>query len=627
MVALALTADPVVACGQGVDEIKARYTKFEYRIPMRDGAGLWTAVYVPKDAGQGKTYPILLNRTPYSVAPYGLDRVRESLGPSELFGKSGYIFVYQDVRGRVMSEGEFVNMRPHRTKKSNPQEIDESTDTYDTIEWLVKSIPGNSGKVGQYGISYPGFYTAAGMIDAHPALIASSPQAPVMDWFTGDDFHHNGAFFLPHAFNFLARFGKPRPEPTTQGQPPFDHKTPDGYDFFLRMGSLANADEKYFKGSVAFWNEMIEHPNYDDFWKARNLRPHLRNIQPAVLTVGGWYDAENLYGAIECYRSVENSGPKRANAIVMGPWSHGQWAHGDASSLGNLSFNQKTGEFYRESIEFPFFEHHLKGAADPGLPEAYMFETGTNQWRRFDVWPPRESSLRWLYLRTGGRLEFEPATASASEPAFHEYVSDPAKPVPATNAIDINMPGDYMTSDQRHASWRPDVLVYESEPLTSDMTLAGPIEVELHVSTTGTDADWVVKLIDVYPGTAADPHPNPKEIHLGNYQQLVRGDVMRGRFRDGLDRPKPFQPGEPVPITFRLNDVYHTFRTGHRLMVHIQSSWFPIVDRNPQSYVDIGRAKPEDYVKATQRMFHAAPRASRLGIRVLPNKTAANDAQ
>ena len=598
-----------------VDEIKALYTKYEFRIPMRDGVKLFTAVYVPKDDSQ--QYPILLNRTPYTCRPYGADQYRTMIGPSPLFTKALYIVAYQDVRGRWMSEGEHVNMRPHNPKKG-PKDIDESTDTYDTIEWLVKNIPGNNGKVGQWGISYPGFYTAAGMIDAHPALKAVSPQAPIVDWFVGDDWHHNGALMLPHAFNFMANFGKPRPEPIKKPQfLPFDHGTPDGYDFFLKMGPLANADAKYLKGSVGFWNEVMAHGNYDDFWKSRNLRPHLKNIKPAVMTVGGWFDAENLFGALETYKNVEKQSPGANNFLVMGPWLHGGWEgnRGDGDSLGHVKFNSKTSEYYRQQIELPFFEFHLKGKGDFKSPEAWVFETGTNVWRKYDAWPPKEARPHELYLGANGTLSAK--SPSAGE-GFDEYLSDPAKPVPFIDKIGVGMLAEYMVGDQRAAARRPDVLVYQTEVLENDLTLAGPIQVEMRVSTTGADADWVVKVIDVYPEDYPDPNPNPTGVRMGGFQQLVRGDVMRGKFRNSFEKPEPFTPGKPTLVKFTLPDVFHTLRPGHRLMVQVQSSWFPLIDRNPQSFVDIYTAKESDFQKATHRVYRTRELPSRVTLLVRP---------
>jgi putative CocE/NonD family hydrolase len=616
VVVLFLTA-PVRLPAQGVDYVKSHYTKYEYQIPMRDGVKLFTSVYVPKDAKD--RYPIVLDRTPYSVQPYGTDQYKSDLGPSPVFGTEGYIVAYQDVRGRWMSEGEFVNMRPHRATKSGPQDIDESTDTFDTIDWLIKNVPGNNGRVGMWGISYPGFYAAAGMIDAHPALKAASPQAPVTDWFTGDDWHHNGALQLPHAFNFLASFGHPRPLPTKKMPERFDHGTPDGYAFFLRMGPLSNANARYFKNDVPFWNEIMQHGTFDDFWKARNLRAHLKNIKPAVMTVGGWFDAENLFGALETYKRVEANSPGATNVLVMGPWRHGGWGHSDGASLGPISFNSKTAEYYREKIEFPFFQYYLKGKGAPTFPEAWVFVTGTNEWRTFDVWPPRGARRRSLYLRSGGGLASEPPSDTNGTP-FDEYVSDPAHPVEYIDRLEIGMTGDYMIQDQRFASHRPDVLVYESEPLASDITIAGPVDAKLFVSTSGTDSDWVVKLIDVYPDDYAGPETNGPNasVKLGGYQQLVRGDVMRGKFRNSLEKPEPFEPNHPTPVNFTMSDAAHTFRSGHKLMVQIQSSWFPLIDRNPQKFVDIYNATDGDFQKATERIYRNAEMPSHLEVLELP---------
>jgi len=602
------------AVAQGLEHIKASYTKYEYRIPMRDGKRLFTAVYAPKDELQ--SYPILLSRTPYSVGPYGADQYKNDLGPSPAFGKEGYIFVYQDVRGRWMSEGEFVDMRPHLAQKNGAADIDESSDTWDTIEWLTKHVKNHNGKVGIWGISYPGFYTAAGMIEAHPALAAASPQAPVTDWFVGDDWHHNGALFLTHMFNFLSFNGQPRPEPTKKFSSRFDHETPDGYDFFLRMGPLANANATYFKDQVAFWSEAMKHGAYDDFWKARNLRQHLKQIRPAVMTVGGWFDAENLFGALETYKHVEANSPEAVNTLVMGPWRHGGWSGGDGASLGDVNFNSKTSVFYREQIELPFFEFHLKGKGESKRPEAWMFETGTNQWRRHDHWPPAATTALSLYLRAAGALSFDPPQDSGG--AHDEYVSDPDRPVPYIDGIGVVMAAEYMVADQRFAARRPDVLVYQTEALDNDVTLAGPLTADLHVSTTGTDSDWIVKLIDVYPSDYPDPNPNPTKVRMGGYQQLVRGDVMRGKFRNSLERPEPFAPGEPTHVEFAMPDVYHTFRPGHRIMVQIQSTWFPLVDRNPQSLCDIYQAKASDFKRATQQVYRSRELPSRLTVLVVP---------
>lgn len=616
----ALLAQSPALHAQGLEFVRANYTKYEYRAPMRDGKRLFTAVYVPKDDSQ--TYPILLMRTPYSVAPYGVDRYPDTLRPGQAFAKAKYIFAYQDVRGRWMSEGEFVNMRPINPGHG-PTVVDESTDTRDTIDFLLKTVKGHNGKVGQTGISYPGFYTVCGMIDAHPALVAASPQAPVTDWFVGDDWHHNGALFLPHVFNFMANFGRQSPDPWKKWQfLPFDHETPDGYRFFLKMGPLADADRKYFKGQVPFWNEVMRHGTYDDFWKARNVRPHIKGTRPAVMTVGGWFDAENLFGALETFKRVEATGvPRGGNHLVMGPWVHGGWGRGDGDKLGDVTFNAKTGEYYREHIELPFFEYHLKGKGDPNLPKAWVFETGTNVWRRYDAWPPKAAEPAAYFLRGYGALmrQQEGIGGTTHPGEFDEFVSDPAKPVPfISNMITPNMAPEYMTADQRFAATRPDVLVYQTDVLEKDVTVAGPVEVELHVSITGTDADWVVKLIDVYPDDFPDPDPNPKGVRMGGYQQLVRGDVMRGKFRDSFEKPAPFEPGEVTTVKFAMPDTLHTFRPGHRLMVQVQSTWFPLVDRNPQTFCDIYSAKAEDFKKQTHRVYRSAEHPSKVTLRVMP---------
>lgn len=602
---------------QGQDFIKSNYTKHDFRVPMRDGVRLYTSVYVPKDAAANNTYPILFQRTPYSVAPYGIDLYEDNLGPSPLFGNAKYIVVYQDVRGRWMSEGDFVHMRPIVPHTGDPKVIDESTDAYDTIDWLVKNVPHNNGRVGAWGISYPGFYAAAASIDAHPALVASSPQAPVTDWFVGDDWHHNGALMLPHAFLFMAAFERQAKNPTTKQPERFDPETQDGYQFFLDMGALPNADEKYLKYKAAFWSDIQKHGTYDDFWKSRNLRPHLKGIKPAVMTVGGWFDAENHFGALETYKHIESSTPEAKNTIVMGPWLHGGWAGGDGASLGNLPFNSNTAAFYRESIEFPFFEFHLKGKANAGLPEAYCFQTGTNEWQRYDAWPPKNVQATPIYLSEGFGLSRE-LPASDSDEAFDEYTSDPNKPVPFLEDVVNRMTGDYMTADQRFASHRPDVLTYQTAPLENDLTIAGPIKVEFVGSTTGTDCDWIVKVIDVFPANYPNPDPNPKGIQRGGYQMMVRGDVLRGKFRNSLETPEPFQPGMPTKIAFTLHDVCHTFRPGHRLMVQVQGSWFPLVDRNPQVFEDIYTAKDGDFKKATQRVYRSKSKPSRILLPVLP---------
>jgi putative CocE/NonD family hydrolase len=604
-----------------IEYTREHYVKHEYRIPMRDGIKLFTVVYVPKDDGQA--YPIMMQRTPYSVTPYGLDNYKPILGPSELFEKEGFIFVYQDVRGRYLSEGEFVDIPFHKTRFSGPMDTDESTDTYDTVDWLVKNVPNNNGKAGIWGVSYGGFYAAFGMIDAHPALVAASPQAHIGDVADGDDAFHNGAFYLAANFGFYQFFEPRLGGPAISGRPMARFaRAPDAYDFFLRMGPLARSEELYFKGKNPYWTANLEHPNYDEFWQVRSLVPHMKAIKPAVLFVGGWFDAEDLAGPLKLFYALEKNGPQGPNTLVMGPWSHGGWSRGAGDRLGNLSFKVKTGEFYRANIEFPFFLYHLKGKGeglrgpDGGdVPKAWVFGTGANEWRRFAVWPPREAREKTLYLGPGGTLSFEPAAGKAA--AYDEYVSDPNRPVPVIGHAGDGMPGDYMSEDQRFAARRPDVLVYETEPLESDVTIAGPVSPSLRVSTSGTDSDFVVKLIDVYPNDSPDPAPNPARVRMGGYQQLVRGEPFRGKFRKSLTKPEPFKPGKAATIDFSMPDVCHTFLKGHRIMVQIQSSWFPLTDRNPQKFVDIPKAKASDFKKAVERLYRGGPEGSRIRVLVL----------
>jgi putative CocE/NonD family hydrolase len=600
------------------EPLRDAYTKREVLIPMRDGVKLFTAIYTPRDVS--RAYPILMQRTPYSVWPYGGEAYPPHLGPSPRFQEEGFIFVYQDVRGRMMSEGEFVNMRPQRAVSGAP--VDESTDTFDTIDWLLKHAPGNNGRVGQWGISYPGFYSAVGTLSGHPALKAVSPQAPIVDWFQGDDFHRNGALWLPHAFNFMVAFGKPRPAPTKAWPSPLAHGTSDGYEWFLRLGPTA-ATRQYTK-DVAFWNEMLDHPAYDPFWQARNLRPQLKDVQPAVLTVGGWFDAENLYGALQVFKTIARQSPATDDRLVMGPWFHGGWERSAGDHLGPVQFGADTSEWFQAEVLFPYFMHHLKGTKDPGLAKATVFETGANRWHQLEAWPPKEAVESKLYLHPLGRLALTPPPQDGGVDAF---ISDPAKPVPFIEQVAIGMPKEYMTADQRFAGRRPDVLVYQTEPLKADLTFAGPLRPELFVATTGTDADWVVKLIDVYPddfknpdfkasGSPWDPTPNP----MGGYQQLVRGEVMRGKFRDSLEQPAPFTPGQPTRVAWSMNDIFHTFKKGHRIMVQIQSTWFPLMDRNPQVFMNINEAAAADYQKATHTVFHDTARPSGLGVGVWSGK-------
>lgn len=591
---------------QNADAVRANYTKREFLIPMRDGVRLFTVVYTPKDAS--RPYPFLLTRTPYSVAPYGVDHYRASLGPSEHFEREGFIFVYQDARGRYMSEGEFQQVRPHHPNKRGPKDIDESTDTYDTIEWLLKNIPNNNGKAGMIGVSQPGFHAAASMIDSHPALVAASPQAPTADYYLGDDVYHNGAFMLAANFWFYSGF-RPRgdePQPPKR-RIPFDPGTPDGYDFFLNLGPLAEVNQKLFGGEARYWQEIVDHPNYDEFWRGRSLWKFMNNVKCAVLNVGGWYDAEDPVGPFHIYRAVEKNNPGTVNMLVMGPWSHGGWSRGDGDRLGNVSFGVKTGLFFREQIQFPFFMRYLKDKTVE-LPEAFMFVIGLNEWRRHSQWPPKDAKPMTFWLHAGERLQ---GAAPAEERAFDEYISDPNRPTPHLGYITRGFTSDYMTEDQRFAAQRPDVLVYKTGPLEEDLTIAGPIKVSLNVSTSGTDSDFVVKLIDVYPGDYPTPEPTQgrpipaNAVEMGGYQQLVHGEPFRSKFRNSFEKPEPMTPNQPTALNFEMPDVYHTFRRGHRVMVQIQSSWFPLVDRNPQKFIDIPKARLEDFQKATQRVYRS----------------------
>ncbi|AMP99186.1 X-Pro dipeptidyl-peptidase [Pedobacter cryoconitis] len=593
--------------------ITTHYTKIEKLVPMRDGVKLFTIIYVPKD--NSKEYPILYNRTPYSAGPYGAELYKTSLGPSMVFAKDGYIFVYQDVRGRYMSEGEFVANRPFIPDKKTKTTVDESSDSYDTIDWLVKNVKGNNGKVGTWGISAPGFYTTMTTIDAHPALKAASPQAPVTDWFLGDDRHHNGAFFLMGTFSFLAYYGTPRPEPTPNHADRFTaYGTPDAYEFYKNLGPLKNADERYFKGKNLVWNEMMDNENYNDFWKSRTPVPHLKNIKPAVMTVGGWFDQEDLYGPLKTFAGIEQNKPAAPNYLVMGPWTHGSWTTGSNASLGNVRFNSETGPYYREQIELTFFNHYLKGTANPELPKATIFETGSNQWKKYAAWPPAEAKEERLYFHASGKLSFEAPLKEAKE--YDEFISDPENPVPYTNEIRIDRGSDYMYEDQRFAAKRPDVLVYQTPILENDVVISGHLLADLFVSTTGTDADFVVKLIDVYPGDAPDDSPLPG-TKMGGFQQLVRGEVMRSKFRNSFSAPEAMVPGAVTEVKFDMQDAAHCFKKGHKIMVQVQSSWFPLVDRNPQTFVNVYKATETDFQKATHRVYFKTGQASSLKVSVL----------
>ena len=603
---------------------RANYTKYEYRIPMRDGVKLFTAVYVPKDAAPDHKYPIMLQRTCYSVAPYGPDAYPGRLGPDLFMMQEKYIFVYQDVRGRWMSEGDFVNVRPFLEARHGPADVDEASDTYDTIEWLLHNVQNHNGRAGQWGISYPGFYTTMGALSRHPALVASSPQAPVTDFYF-EDFHHNGALTQGYFYTYPV-FGIATPGPTTDpwfASAMVQEGVPDDYNFQLGLGPLRNTTERYYKDNF-FWREIIEHPNYDAFWQARAVPPHLKGIKHAVMTVGGWFDAEDLYGPLTIYKAIEKNNPGIYNTIVMGPFRHGGWgAMGVSHTVhGDIYFGDSLEYKFQRDVEAPFFRHFLKESGDDhtGLPEALMFDTGKKGWVNFDRWPAAEARTEQLYFHADGSLS---TTKPRQVRSFSEYVSDPAKPVPGRcsgpSIQDFTM-YQYMSDDQRCFSTRPDVLVFQTPVLDSDLTLGGEITARLKVSTTGTDADFVVKLVDVYPPDEPDsPYQPYKNVHLGGYQQMVRSEIMRGRFRQSFSQPRPFAPGAVSPVTFRLQDVLHTFRKGHRIMVQVQSSMFPIFDRNPQKYVpNIYQAFASDFIRATERVWHDRSHPSSLEVQVLP---------
>ncbi len=612
---------------QNADSIWVRenYYKIERMITMRDGVKLFTAMYIPKDSSQ--KHPILFKRTPYTCQPYGEGQFNPALYNSYWINylKEGYIIAIQDVRGKWMSEGDYVDVRPFNPNKKN-KDIDEASDTYDAIDWMINNIPGNNKRVGVFGISYPGFYSTMAALSNHPALKAVSPQAPVTDWFIGDDFHHNGALMVMDAFNFYSGFGKPRPKPSMVGEEGFTIPTPDNYDFFLRTGALKNFS-KIMGDSIAFWNDLMNHPNYDDWWKARNPRNFVSNIKPAMLIVGGLFDAEDCFGAWELYKAIEAKSKNTDNRLVMGPWFHGTWGgRGDGSYLGNVRFGSKTSEYYQRNIEIPFFNFYLKlKGTVRDIAEANIFFTGENEWRNLQQWPPQNVENKNLFLAWNGRLtgtDFWSMNKPNNEQKFTEYICDPAHPVPYTEDVHLDRTREYMTDDQRFASRRPDVLTFTSGVLDADVTLAGPLVADLMVSISSTDADFVVKLIDVFPD---DYKYDEKEMGKGNganypmggYQMLVRGEIMRGKFRNSFEKPEPFVPGKITQVKYTLPDVAHTFKKGHKIMIQIQSSWFPIADRNPQKFIDIYHCDDSDFQKSTIKIYHDAVNQSKIILPVL----------
>jgi putative CocE/NonD family hydrolase len=607
-----IATQPAAIRAQAPFDIRANYTKTEVMVPMRDGVKLFTIVYAPKD--KAVRYPFMLHRTPYSSPPYGPDAYRTSLGPSNLFAREGFIFVYQDVRGKFRSEGEFVVMRPIVPEPRPAGATDESTDTWDTIDWLVKNVPNNNGRAGQWGISYPGSQTVWGMVGAHPALKASSPQAPAIDMFLGDDFHHNGAFRLMYTFSWLAGNARPRAGVTETRGGAFDYGTPDGYRFFLDAGPVAQINERYFKYSVPTWNEYMAHADYDEYWARQNPLKYLTNVNHAILNVGGWFDAEDFYGPLETYRAVERLNPANQNTIVIGPWLHGGWASMPGDVLGDIQFGSTTGEHFRAEVELPFFLKYLK---DKGVApvEARVFETGGNTWKSFDAWPPKNAEPRTLFFQENGGLAFETPTSAST--SYDQYVSDPAKPVPWSAETRTTQGHLWMVEDQRFAATRPDVLVYRTAQLAEDIVIAGPVVASIFASTTGTDADWIVKLIDVYPGDAKDNTPNPRGIRMGDFQMLLAGEVFRGRYRTSYSRPQAIVPNRPEKYEFDMRDKFHRFLKGHSIMVQVQSTWFPVIDRNPQTFVNIYTARETDFRSSTHRIYRSPEMPSGVKVGVM----------
>jgi len=605
---------PFAAFAQGSDStwLVNNYIKKELTIPMRDGVKLFVSVYLPKD--QSEKHPILIERTPYSCSPYGKDYRAFWADHLIQYCKKGYIMVIEDVRGRWMSEGDFADVRPFNFNKKTNKDIDESSDTYDTIDWLLKNLENNNGKVGVFGISYPGFYSTMASLSGHPALKAVSPEAPVTDWFVGDDFHHNGAFFQMDAFAFYKEFGfgQPHPHPTSTPAPTYDPPVHDNYQFYLSEGTLSNLTQ-LAGDSLKFWNEMMVHPNRDSWWLARNARIGIKDVKPAMLLVGGLFDAEDCFGAWNVYKAIDKQSPATNNRLVMGPWFHGQWRNNYGNYLGNVHWGSNTSEWYATHIEIPFFDYYLRGVGSAdSISKVTLFYTGENKWHQLKQWPPADMQPTDIYLEEKGKLSFDvPKTDKAT---FDTYVSDPAKPVPYTSDVHFNRSRNYMTDDQRFAARRTDVLVFQTDTLTKDVTLAGPVVADLLVSLSNTDADFIVKLIDVFPDNAGyndidiyedDPENDPvTKYPMGGYQMLVRAEIMRGRYRNSFSSPEPFTPGKPTQVKYTLPDVAHTFKKGHRMMVQVQSSWFPLVDRNPQQFIDIYHAKDDDFLKETIQIFH-----------------------
>jgi len=583
----------------------AQFDSKEVMIPMRDGVKLHTTIFVPR--GQHEDLPILLSRTPYGIA----QAPRNFEGSYKELADDGYVFVFQDIRGRYGSEGIFVMQRPMRDRKVAGG-IDESTDAYDTIDWLLKNVP-NNGRVGMLGVSYGGWLTAMAMLDPHPALKAVSPQASPADMWLGDDFHHNGAFRLSYGFEYAAMME------TSKENENFEFDRYDTFEWYLALGPLSNVNARYLHNKIPTWNDFVEHPDYDAFWKRQTLVPYLTTVGVPTLNVAGWWDQEDFYGPMSIYEALEPHDEKHLNFVVVGPWNHGGWNRTDGTSLGAINFGSPTSKYFRESIQAPWFAFHLKDKGMPQQPEAVTFEAGANSWRNWDAWPPKSSTAdRNLYFGAGRKLSFEAPTKSAEE-AYDRYVSDPAHPVPyrhrpiqATYFPGGSNWSSWLVEDQRFVDDRSDVISWESDPLTEDVTVAGRIMAHLYAATTGSDSDWIVKLIDVYP------EKMPEDWKMAGYQLMVANEVFRGRYRKSFERPEPIHPNEIVPYSIDLHTQDYRFKKGHRMMVQVQSSWFPVIDRNPQTFVpNIFAAKAEDFRVATQRVYRSAAHPSHVTVPVV----------
>jgi putative CocE/NonD family hydrolase len=608
-VCLCVVLISLAAVAQDAPKPDPRFDRSDAMVPMRDGARLYTAVYLPKV--RTEPLPIIFLRTPYGIDGRPERAFRHYLRD---LADDGYIFAFQDIRGRHQSDGTFVMTRPARDQ-ADPKAVDEASDTADTIDWLLKTVPDHNGKVGMLGISYDGWLTAAAMLDPHPALKAVSPQASPADMFLGDDFHHHGAFRLSYGFEYVAMME------TDKSNADFKFDRRDTFDWYLKLGALSNVNAKHFRGKYPTWNDFVAHPNYDDHWKKQSLEPRLTKVTVPTLNVAGWYDQEDFRGPLKIYERLEKhdaAGEKGQNFLVVGPWNHGGWAGGRGDQLGKLAFDAATGRQFRQEVQAPFFAHHLKGRGPAKRPEAVMFQTGANRWASYDAWPPKAATTRKLYFQPGGKLVF--GDPPADEKAFDEYESDPANPVPyRPRPVTPTYPGrewkEWMVEDQRFTHRRPDVLSYETAPLTEDVVVAGSVVAKLFAATTGTDADWVVRLIDVYP------EEYPDDEALSGFQQLIVGEPFRGRFRNSFEKPEPIPAGKVEAYSIDLNWSHHRFRKGHRIMVQVSSTWFPLIDRNPQKYVpNIFEATDADFQKAKQQVHRSTAHPSHIELQVLPGQ-------